>query len=384
MAKEKKETQPIIYTTPMTSTVVNGIKVGDEVVKSLSTAGTADKTISFVSSDDSVTIAPTANVGEIDFTVESGSFDGVKTITDIEPDTDGNIEIVGGNNVDIETSGNTITISATGGVTDVGVKTINNTSPTSNGNFNIGGGKGITVNQVANGVSIQGPSDNYVTSINYGDPMYAVTGNVTMKSTDSSIDISVTGDKKLDLKVATPQWREVSMNLNEIIFHGTSEPIGTDTASGRITPGRTIYLPLFKDFYKPQKNNPELADTYLEMVYPEIIESIDTSEGVGANLNISVIGTDWSPARFYFSYTDVEPKHLTVALYRSGASYYAQVSKETPYLYVNLSEKMREVFGAALQYSISYISNYSSQGMLTKLYNIFSQSIRFICRYKRS
>jgi hypothetical protein len=71
MAKEKiKETQPIVYTTPMTSTVVNGIKVGNEVVKSLSTAGIADKTISFVSSDESVTIAPTANVGEIDFTVD--------------------------------------------------------------------------------------------------------------------------------------------------------------------------------------------------------------------------------------------------------------------------------------------------------------------------
>jgi hypothetical protein len=68
MTKEKKETQPVVYTTPMTSTVVNGIKVGDDVVKSLSTAGTADKTISFVSSDESVNIAPTANAGEINFT----------------------------------------------------------------------------------------------------------------------------------------------------------------------------------------------------------------------------------------------------------------------------------------------------------------------------
>jgi hypothetical protein len=65
-----KDKEPITYTTPMTSTVVNGIQVGDEVVKSLSAASTADKTISFVSSDESVTIAPTANAGEIDFTVD--------------------------------------------------------------------------------------------------------------------------------------------------------------------------------------------------------------------------------------------------------------------------------------------------------------------------
>jgi hypothetical protein len=56
----------------MTSTVVNGIQVGNDVVKSLKTATTADTTIEFVSSDESVIISPIANESKIDFKAGSG------------------------------------------------------------------------------------------------------------------------------------------------------------------------------------------------------------------------------------------------------------------------------------------------------------------------
>jgi hypothetical protein len=59
--KELKETQPIVYNTPMTSTVMNGIKIGSKVVKSLSVAGTADSAVAFTSSDNSIDILPTSN-----------------------------------------------------------------------------------------------------------------------------------------------------------------------------------------------------------------------------------------------------------------------------------------------------------------------------------
>jgi hypothetical protein len=50
---------------------------------------------------------------------------GVRKITNVSPDSSGNVQIVGGDNVDVSTSGNTLTISATGGGTS-GVSSINN------------------------------------------------------------------------------------------------------------------------------------------------------------------------------------------------------------------------------------------------------------------
>jgi hypothetical protein len=80
MAKEKKETQPIVYNTPMTSTVVNGIQVGNDVVKSLKTATTADTTIEFVSSDNSINIVPHVSAGDIDFKVNPATQQTVMTM----------------------------------------------------------------------------------------------------------------------------------------------------------------------------------------------------------------------------------------------------------------------------------------------------------------
>jgi hypothetical protein len=169
MAKKKKIGLNPLGGDKVYGNVVNNIKVGDSTVKPSKLASDYDNNaLKFISSDSTVSIAPTANAGEIDFTVEGGS----------------------------------------------GIGTINTVSPDSDGNFDIGTGNGLSITNKAGGVTIYGPSS-YVSTVG------GFKGTVGVSSPDSSITIGE--GTKNDITVQeTGMYIYKSINLLDEVIKGCS------------------------------------------------------------------------------------------------------------------------------------------------------------------
>jgi hypothetical protein len=267
--------------------------------------------ITLNSPDGSISIQPSGQsyVHDLNFTVGAGVVKKISTKYDgdISPDSDGKVKFISSDHslnvkktkdpddntdaVDITygiqfTEGVRIASSATGTTTTVVPKTSGNdrglitidtdlisfANPLDKTNWKLLTPNSVvkSVNGVSPTVSGTGSGDGSVTIPIGVKTVGTLSGDVGVVSSDSSVDISVTQDNKLDLKAKpTASDREYNRSMCEIISEGTGY-----TGVKDLLTGHTEFDFPLKSKVPPEYPCPATTDAFLDVYYSSYIDQV--------------------------------------------------------------------------------------------------------------